>query len=89
MAGGPAVVEMVRERGHSVFLDLKFHDIPNTVAGAIRSAVRLGARMMTVHASGGPAMLAAARRALEGVTNPPQLLAVTMLTSMDDARSTP
>ena len=86
VAGGPAVVEMVRERGHSVFLDLKFHDIPNTVAGAVRSAVRLGARMMTVHASGGPAMLAAARRALDGVANPPELLAVTMLTSMDDGQ---
>src|SRR3954470_12965452 len=83
VAGGPAVVEMGRERGHSAFLDLKFHDIPNTVAGAGRSAVGLGARMMTVHASGGPAMLTAARGALEGITNPPELLAVTMLTSMD------
>jgi len=83
VAAGPRVLEPILARGHSIFLDLKFHDIPNTVAGAVRSASQLGARMMTVHASGGPAMLAAARKALESVTNPPQLLAVTMLTSMD------
>src|SRR5271166_5021137 len=82
-AAGPAVVEALAARGHSVFLDLKFHDIPNTVAGAVRSAARLGVRMMTVHAAGGPAMLAAARKAVDGVANPPQLLAVTVLTSMD------
>jgi orotidine-5'-phosphate decarboxylase len=83
VAAGPAVLEPILARGYSVFLDLKFHDIPNTVAGAVRSAARLGARMITLHASGGPAMLAAARGALEGITNPPELLAVTMLTSMD------
>lgn len=83
VAAGPAVLEPILARGFSVFLDLKFHDIPNTVAGAVRSAARLGASMITVHASGGPAMLAAARGALEGIANPPQLLAVTMLTSMD------
>lgn len=82
-ASGPSVLEPILARGHSVFLDLKFHDIPNTVAGAVRSAARLGTRMMTIHASGGPAMLSAARKALEGMDHPPQLLAVTMLTSMD------
>jgi orotidine-5'-phosphate decarboxylase len=85
-ASGPAVLEPILERGHSVFLDLKFHDIPNTVAGAVRAAARLGVRMLTIHASGGPAMLAAARSALEGVTDPPELLAVTLLTSMDAAQ---
>src|SRR4051794_35036515 len=83
VAAGPAILEPILARGHSIFLDLKFHDIPNTVAGAVRSAARLGARMLTIHASGGPAMLAAARAALVDVPNPPELLAVTMLTSMD------
>ncbi|HLY39839.1 MAG TPA: orotidine-5'-phosphate decarboxylase [Terracidiphilus sp.] len=83
IAAGPKIVEMLTSRGYSVFLDLKLHDIPNTVAGAVRSAAALGARMLTVHASGGPAMLAAARNALEGISDPPDLLAVTVLTSMD------
>jgi orotidine-5'-phosphate decarboxylase len=86
VAAGPAVLKPLLKRGHSIFLDLKFNDIPNTVAGAVRSAAALGARMMTVHASGGPAMLAAARTALEGLTDPPELLAVTVLTSMDAAQ---
>ena len=85
-AAGPKVLEPLVDRGHSVFLDLKFHDIPNTVAGAVRSAARLGARMLTLHAGGGPAMLTAAREALAGVENPPELLAVTVLTSMDEAQ---
>lgn len=86
VAEGPAVLEPLVARGHSIFLDLKFHDIPNTVAGAVRSAAGLGVRMINVHASGGPAMLAAAKAALEGVPDPPQLLAVTVLTSMDQAQ---
>jgi orotidine-5'-phosphate decarboxylase len=86
VAAGPAVLKPLVARGHSVFLDLKLHDIPNTVAGAVRSAAGLGVRMMTLHAGGGPAMLAAARAALEGVDNPPELLAVTVLTSMDQAQ---
>jgi orotidine-5'-phosphate decarboxylase len=85
-AAGPAIVQSLIARGHSVFLDLKFHDIPNTVAGAVRSASALGVRMITLHASGGPAMLAAARDALEGLADPPQLLAVTVLTSIDAAQ---
>ena len=86
VAAGPAVLEQLADRGYSIFLDLKLHDIPNTVAGAVRSAASLGARMITLHASGGPAMLASARAALEGLANPPQLLAVTVLTSMDAAQ---
>jgi len=84
-AAGPAVLKPLIAHGHSIFLDLKFHDIPNTVAGAVRSAASLGVRMMTVHSAGGPAMLAAAKAALDGIANPPDLLAVTVLTSMDAA----
>jgi orotidine-5'-phosphate decarboxylase len=83
VAAGPAVLDPLIGRGFSVFLDLKLHDIPNTVAGAVRSAAGLGAKMLTLHAGGGPAMLAAARAALDGVADPPELLAVTVLTSMD------
>ena len=83
IAAGPAIVEKIAASGKNVFLDLKLHDIPNTVAGAVRSAAKLGARMLTLHASGGPAMLSAAKDAIAGVTNPPELLAVTVLTSMD------
>jgi orotidine-5'-phosphate decarboxylase len=86
IAAGPAVLEPIVARGHNVFLDLKLHDIPNTVAGAVRSAAGLGVRMLTVHAGGGPAMLTAAKGALAGVSNPPELLAVTVLTSMDVAQ---
>jgi orotidine-5'-phosphate decarboxylase len=85
-AAGPSVIEPLLKRGHSIFLDLKFHDIPNTVAGAVRSAASLGVHMITIHGAGGPAMLAAARKAIEGRSNPPQLLAVTVLTSMDIAQ---
>lgn len=87
VAAGPAMIEPLLKRGYSVFLDLKFHDIPNTVAGAIRSAASLGVQMLTIHAAGGPAMLAAARSALDGFAHPPELLAVTMLTSMDAAQN--
>jgi orotidine-5'-phosphate decarboxylase len=86
VSAGPSVLEPILRRGYSVFLDLKLHDIPNTVAGAVRSAAGLGAKMLTVHAGGGPAMLSAAREALAGVANPPQLLAVTVLTSMDETQ---
>jgi orotidine-5'-phosphate decarboxylase len=86
LAAGGSIVETLRHRGHSVFLDLKFHDIPNTVAGAIRSVASLGAELLTVHASGGPAMLEAAAEAAAGLVDPPRLLAVTVLTSMDHAQ---
>jgi orotidine-5'-phosphate decarboxylase len=83
VAAGPAFVADLVEQGHDVFLDLKFHDIPNTVAQACKAAARLGVWMMNVHASGGPRMLAAAREALESGSGPrPLLIAVTVLTSM-------
>jgi orotidine-5'-phosphate decarboxylase len=80
---GPALVEELVKRGFSVFLDLKFHDIPNTVAAACRSAAALGVWMMNVHASGGRAMLEAARGAIPTSPDAPRLIAVTVLTSMN------
>lgn len=86
VAAGPAFVSELVEQGFSVFLDLKFHDIPNTVAQACKAAARLGVWMMNVHASGGPRMLAAAREALEKESgHRPLLIAVTVLTSMGEA----
>jgi orotidine-5'-phosphate decarboxylase len=86
VAAGPSIVEKLVDRGHSVFLDLKLHDIPNTVASAVRATASLGVHMLTIHAAGGPTMLVAAREAVAGITDPPQLLAVTVLTSMDQAQ---
>ena len=83
VAEGPSIVRELRQRDFSVFLDLKLHDIPNTVAGAVRSVAAIGAEFLTVHAAGGPAMLEAAAEAASSVPNAPQLLAVTVLTSMD------
>ncbi len=83
-AAGPAAVEQMRSAGFNVFLDLKLHDIPNTVAGAVRSAAASGASMLTVHTMGGPAMLQAAQEAAASVANGPILLGVTVLTSMDE-----
>ena len=82
---GPDVVRAVLDRGCEVFLDLKFHDIPNTVRGAVQSASRLGARLLTVHASGGEAMLRAAVDAASGEGGNCQVLAVSVLTSLDAA----
>ncbi|MBL8539992.1 MAG: orotidine-5'-phosphate decarboxylase [Betaproteobacteria bacterium] len=81
-AAGPALVEALRERGFEIFLDLKFHDIPNTVASACRAAAALGVWMINVHALGGRAMLHAARDAIEGMPQRPLLTAVTVLTSL-------
>jgi orotidine-5'-phosphate decarboxylase len=91
---GPPVVERLVGEGRNVFLDLKLHDIPNTVAGAVRSASRLGARLLTVHAAGGESMLRAAAQAAaessnsdgaDGTTDRLRLLAITVLTSLDEA----
>jgi orotidine-5'-phosphate decarboxylase len=88
-AHGPSLVQEIGDLGLPVFLDLKLHDIPNTVERAAAGCARLGAAMMTVHASGGPAMLAAAvAGACSGApagSMPPAVLAVTVLTSLDDA----
>jgi len=81
-AEGPRLVEEIRDRGERIFLDLKLHDIPNTVAGAVRSACRLGVDMLTVHASGGAAMLRAAVEEAQKAPKPPLILAVTALTSL-------
>jgi orotidine-5'-phosphate decarboxylase len=85
---GPDIVRRIRQTGASVFLDLKFHDIPNTVAKAVAAAVRLDVQMLTVHTSGGLAMLRAAENAAkqtaqENGRQPPLVLGVTVLTSMD------
>ncbi len=84
VAEGPDIVRRVRDTGASVFLDLKFHDIPNTVAKAVASAARLDVQMLTVHASGGTEMLRAAQAAANEADNSPLILAVTVLTSMDE-----
>ncbi|MBK9138475.1 MAG: orotidine-5'-phosphate decarboxylase [Verrucomicrobia bacterium] len=89
-AAGPDIVRRLRATGAAVFLDLKFHDIPNTVAAAVRAAVRLDVQMLTIHASGGRPMMQAAEEAArdeaarQGAA-PPLVLGVTVLTSLDDA----
>ncbi len=84
-AEGPPIVRDLVAAGKRVFLDLKWHDIPNTVAGAVRSAANLGVTMFNVHASGGSAMLRAAVEAAAEFPQKPVVLAVTVLTSMDEA----
>jgi orotidine-5'-phosphate decarboxylase len=87
-SAGPDIVRRVRERGSLVFLDLKFHDIPNTVAKAVAAAVQLDVQMLTVHTSGGLEMLKAAEQSAQETTwgagrTPPLVLGVTVLTSLD------
>ena len=85
LAGGPQFVETLVSKGFKVFLDLKFHDIPNTVAQACSVAAKLGVWMLNVHASGGIEMMQAAREAIDkaSLEKPPHLIAVTVLTSMN------
>jgi orotidine-5'-phosphate decarboxylase len=90
VSAGPAAVRTIVARGFNVFLDLKFHDIPNTVAQACAAATRLGVWMLNVHAAGGAAMMTAARKAVDDAAREmrlprPRLIAVTVLTSLDDA----
>ena len=86
---GPPVVRRLVDEGRHVFLDLKLHDIPNTVAGATRAAAAMGVRLLTLHASGGEAMLRAAAEAVreenQASGGDTRLLAITVLTSLDDA----
>src|ERR1700735_4792336 len=89
-AAGPDIVKKIRERAALVFLDLKFHDIPNTVAKAVAAAVRLDVQMLTVHAGGGTEMLKAAEKWAEETAStlgriPPLVLGVTVLTSLDSS----
>jgi orotidine-5'-phosphate decarboxylase len=79
---GPKLVKKLQKQGFSIFLDLKFHDIPNTVYKAVRAACQLNVWMLTIHAAGGSEMMRAARRAVEESSHKPILVAVTVLTSL-------
>ncbi|HEY9017551.1 orotidine-5'-phosphate decarboxylase [Thiomicrospira sp.] len=83
---GPGLVEKLVDRGFDVFLDLKYHDIPNTVAMACKAAAKMGVWMVNVHALGGPNMITAAKEAILSVDHQPILTAVTILTSFDSAQ---
>lgn len=82
---GPNVIKLIQQYGFEIFLDLKFHDIPNTVSKAIKASCNLGVWMVNVHASGGKQMLLAAREAVDYSSNKPILIAVTILTSYDNS----
>jgi len=88
-AAGPEAVRALRARGRRVFLDLKLHDIPNTVKGAAASAARLGADLLTVHATGGAAMVAAAVEGIREAGGQTRVVAVTLLTSLDPSAMPP
>ena len=83
-SSGPKIVKTLHDKGFEIFLDLKFHDIPNTVYESVRSAANLGVWMINVHASGGSKMLDASKKALEGFDKPPLLVGVTVLTSISE-----
>jgi orotidine-5'-phosphate decarboxylase len=82
---GPKIIEQLQALDFKIFLDLKFHDIPNTVAKAVEAAAAMGVWMVNIHASGGVKMMQAARDALTKFSQPPHLIAVTVLTSLTDA----
>jgi len=82
---GPNIVKLIQQHGFETFLDLKFHDIPNTVSHAIKASCNLGVWMVNVHASGGKQMMLAAREAVESSSHKPLLIAVTILTSFDNS----
>jgi len=84
-ASGPVILEQLHKMDFDVFLDLKFHDIPNTCAGAVAAAAELGVWMVNVHASGGERMMNAAAEAIANKNNKPLLIAVTVLTSMEQS----
>jgi orotidine-5'-phosphate decarboxylase len=88
-AAGPEAVKALKLRGRRVFLDLKLHDIPNTVKGAAASAARLGAGLLTVHATGGAAMIAAAVEGIRDAGGTTRVVAVTLLTSLDPSAMPP
>jgi orotidine-5'-phosphate decarboxylase len=81
---GPPVLDVVRNAGRKIFLDLKFHDIPNTVAKAVESAGALGVDFLTIHTQGGIEMMAAAKAAAQKCARPPKIIGVTLLTSIGE-----
>jgi len=83
-ACGPTIVEYFQSKGFEVFLDLKYHDIPNTVASAVKAAAHLGVWMVNIHVSGGREMIRAARNSLDAFSKPPLLIGVSILTSLTD-----
>jgi orotidine-5'-phosphate decarboxylase len=83
-SAGPSVIEELSALGFDIFLDLKFHDIPNTVAQSVKAAANLGVWMINVHTSGGSSMMRAAKEATTGLMDPPLIIGVTMLTSLSE-----
>ena len=83
-SAGPRVIEQLSTLGFDIFLDLKFHDIPNTVAQSVKAASNLGVWMLNIHTSGGSAMMKAAKEATTGLEEPPLIIGVTMLTSLNE-----
>ena len=83
-SSGPKIIDELSKLGYEIFLDLKFHDIPNTVFESVKSAANLGVWMLNIHTSGGSKMMKSARKALDSFSEPPLLIGVTMLTSLSN-----